>query len=154
MNHLLRPRIWTSFLASSGVGPCDVPFRYASASILDFGFRISDFLPQLMIVNLTVQIFPFVLWFSPVSVQIFNPHLAIAISQSSTRWPAHFRGLATAIHEISGLDNFTNNCCLISSQMRFMQNSSQSKTGVWLDFFAEVEIIVPTTGPTVQSSGE
>jgi hypothetical protein len=23
--------------------PCDVPFRYASASILDFGFRISDF---------------------------------------------------------------------------------------------------------------
>jgi len=30
MNHLLRPRIWASFLASSGVGPCDVPFRYAS----------------------------------------------------------------------------------------------------------------------------
>jgi hypothetical protein len=30
-------------LASSGVGSCDVPFRYASASILDFGFRISDF---------------------------------------------------------------------------------------------------------------
>ena len=30
MNHLLRPRIWPSFLASSGVGPCDVPFRYAS----------------------------------------------------------------------------------------------------------------------------
>jgi hypothetical protein len=23
--------------------PCDVPFRYASASILDFGFWISDF---------------------------------------------------------------------------------------------------------------
>jgi len=23
-------------------GPCDVPFRYASAPILDFGFRISD----------------------------------------------------------------------------------------------------------------
>ncbi|MDH3774343.1 MAG: hypothetical protein OET42_08420, partial [Deltaproteobacteria bacterium] len=23
--------------------PCDVPFRYASVSILDFGFRISDF---------------------------------------------------------------------------------------------------------------
>ncbi|MDH3802422.1 MAG: hypothetical protein OEU80_10090 [Deltaproteobacteria bacterium] len=32
MNHLLRPRIWPSFLASSGVGPCDVPFRYASES--------------------------------------------------------------------------------------------------------------------------
>ena len=30
VNHLLRPRIWPSFLASSGVGPCDVPFRYAS----------------------------------------------------------------------------------------------------------------------------
>jgi hypothetical protein len=33
MNHLLRPRIWPSFLASSGVGPCDVPFRYASEPI-------------------------------------------------------------------------------------------------------------------------
>jgi hypothetical protein len=30
MNYLLRPRIRPSFLASSGVGPCDVPFRYAS----------------------------------------------------------------------------------------------------------------------------
>jgi hypothetical protein len=30
MNHLLRPRIWPSFLASSGVASCDVPFRYAS----------------------------------------------------------------------------------------------------------------------------
>jgi hypothetical protein len=42
MDHLLRPRIWPSSLASSAVGSCDVPFRYASASILDFGFRISD----------------------------------------------------------------------------------------------------------------
>jgi hypothetical protein len=25
MNYLLRPRICSSFLASSGVGPCDVP---------------------------------------------------------------------------------------------------------------------------------
>ncbi|MEE8315588.1 MAG: hypothetical protein V3R70_03450 [Syntrophobacteria bacterium] len=33
MNHLLRPRIWPSFLASSGVGPCDVPSRYASEPI-------------------------------------------------------------------------------------------------------------------------
>jgi hypothetical protein len=33
MTHLLRPRIWTPFLASSGVGPCDVPFRYASEPI-------------------------------------------------------------------------------------------------------------------------
>jgi len=30
MNNLLRPRIWPFFLASSGVGPCDVPFRYVS----------------------------------------------------------------------------------------------------------------------------
>ena len=30
MNHLLRPRIRPSFLASSIVGPCDVPLRYAS----------------------------------------------------------------------------------------------------------------------------
>jgi len=30
MNRLLRPRIWPSSRASSGVEPCDVPFRYAS----------------------------------------------------------------------------------------------------------------------------
>jgi hypothetical protein len=30
MNYLLQPRIWPSFRASSGVGPCDVPFRYAT----------------------------------------------------------------------------------------------------------------------------
>jgi hypothetical protein len=45
-----------SFLASSGAGPCDVPFRYAS-----------------------------------------DPNPAVA------RWHAHLRGLATAIHETSGL---------------------------------------------------
>ena len=33
MNYLLRPRIWPSSLASSGVGPCDVPFRNASEPI-------------------------------------------------------------------------------------------------------------------------
>jgi hypothetical protein len=33
MNDLLQPRIWPSFLASSSVGPLDVPFRYASAPI-------------------------------------------------------------------------------------------------------------------------
>jgi len=33
MNRLLRPRIWPPFRASSGVGPCDVPFRYASGPI-------------------------------------------------------------------------------------------------------------------------
>ena len=33
MNYLLRPRISPSFLASSGVGPCDVPFRYGNQSL-------------------------------------------------------------------------------------------------------------------------
>ncbi|MEE8316161.1 MAG: hypothetical protein V3R70_06385 [Syntrophobacteria bacterium] len=33
MNNLLRPLIWPSFLASSGVGPCDVLFKYASEPI-------------------------------------------------------------------------------------------------------------------------
>jgi tetratricopeptide (TPR) repeat protein len=33
MNCLLRPRIWPSSSASSGVGSCDVPFRYASGPI-------------------------------------------------------------------------------------------------------------------------
>ena len=30
-------------LKSSGGGPCDVPFSYGSASILDFGFWIFDY---------------------------------------------------------------------------------------------------------------
>jgi hypothetical protein len=60
MNHLLRPRIWASLLASSGVGSCDVPFRYG------------------------------------------NQHPAVA------RWHDHPRGLATAIHEISGLEDWSN----------------------------------------------
>ncbi len=60
MNHLLRPRIWSSFLASSGVGPCDVPFRYASEPIPRYRGTVA-------------------------------------------RWHTHLRGLATAIHEISGL---------------------------------------------------
>jgi hypothetical protein len=30
MNYLLRQGIWPSFLASSVVGPCDVPFRYGN----------------------------------------------------------------------------------------------------------------------------
>src|SRR5210317_1829664 len=61
MDHLLRPRIWPSFLASSGVGPCDVPFRYASGPIPRYRGTVA-------------------------------------------RWHAHLRGLATAIHKISGLE--------------------------------------------------
>jgi hypothetical protein len=61
MNYLLRPRIWPSFQASSVVGPCDVPFRYASEPI---------------------------------------PRCRGTVA----RWHAHLCGLATAIHEISGLE--------------------------------------------------
>ncbi len=60
MNHLLRPRIWPSFLASSGVGPYDVPFQVRLGT---------------------------------------NP----AVRGTVARWHVHLRGLATAIHEISGL---------------------------------------------------
>ena len=52
-------------LASSGVGPCDVPFRYASEPITER-------------------------------------------SNAVARLHAHFRDLATAIHEISGLAVFDN----------------------------------------------
>ena len=71
----------------------------------DLGFRISDlgFLSRIDDIELTVQISPFVLWFSRAFQQIFNPHSAIRIPQSSARWHAHLLGLATAIHEISGL---------------------------------------------------
>ena len=119
MNYLLRPLIWPSFLASSGVGPCNVPFRYASASILDFRFRILDFLQQFMIENLIVQISPFVLWFSRAfcKISIRNPHpefrnrrpggtpilFALAPLRSVPQAGSQFHGLATAIHEISGL---------------------------------------------------
>ena len=68
MNHLLRPRIWPSFLASSGVGPCDVPSGTPRNQSRGTAGRVA-------------------------------------------RWHTHLRGLATAIHEISGLpvrsDTFT-----------------------------------------------
>ena len=71
----------------------------------DFGFRISDlgFLSTIDDIELTVQISPFVLWLSRAFQQIFNPHSAIRIPQSSTRWHSHLHGLGTPIHEISGL---------------------------------------------------
>jgi len=61
MNYVLRPRIWPSFRASSGVAPCDVPFRYASGPIPRYRGMVA-------------------------------------------RWHAHLHGLATAIHETSGLE--------------------------------------------------
>jgi hypothetical protein len=71
----------------------------------DLGFRISDlgFLSTINDIELTVQISSFVLWFSRAFQQIFNPHSAIRIPQSSTRWHSHLHGLATSIHETSGL---------------------------------------------------
>jgi hypothetical protein len=70
MNHLLRPRIWPSFPASSGVGTCDVPFRYASEQSRGTAGR-----------------FP-----------------GTRRKRLRCAWHAHLLGLATAIHEISGLD--------------------------------------------------
>ena len=63
--------IWPSFRASSGVEPCDVPFRYASDSIPRYRGMVA-------------------------------------------RWHAHLHDLATAIHEISGLDFSPNKSSLES----------------------------------------
>ena len=86
MNHLLRPGIWSSFLTSSGVGPCDVPFRYASEPIQRYRGTVA-------------------------------------------RWHTHFRGLATAIHEISGLGCSINAVNAIKP-IRFLV--------CWLDFVRSV----------------
>jgi len=43
MNSRLGVTATTDIAVLAGVGPCDVIFKCASASILDFGFRISDF---------------------------------------------------------------------------------------------------------------
>ena len=86
MNNLLRPRIWPPFLASSGVGPCDVPFRYASEPIPRYRGTVA-------------------------------------------RWHAHLRGLATAIHEISGLGCSINAVNAIKP-IRFLV--------CWLDFVRSV----------------
>jgi hypothetical protein len=82
MNNLLRPRIWPSFLASSGVGPYDVPFRYASDSgtprnqSRGTAGRLPGGTPILF---------------------------ALAALRSVPQAGSQLRGLATAIHEISGL---------------------------------------------------
>ena len=75
MNDLLRPRIWPSFLASSGVGPCDVPFRYGNQS-RGAAKRLPGGTPILF---------------------------ALAALRSVPQAGSQFRGLATAIHEISRL---------------------------------------------------
>jgi 3-hydroxymyristoyl/3-hydroxydecanoyl-(acyl carrier protein) dehydratase len=114
MNNLLRPRNWepacgTERSAASanymavipGVLGCRPLRRTVQVRLgFDLGFRISDlgFLSTIDDIKLTVQISPFVLWF-PRALSKFS----IRIQQSSTRWHNHLHGLATAIHEISGL---------------------------------------------------
>jgi hypothetical protein len=75
MNDLLRPRSWTSFLASSGSGSCDVPFRYGNQS-RGAAKRLPGGTPILF---------------------------ALAALRSVPQAGSQFRDLATAIHEISGL---------------------------------------------------
>ena len=86
MNHLLRPQIWPSSLASSGVGPCDVPLRYAS-----------------------------------------EQHPAVA------RWHAHLRGLATGIHEISGLRGWV----LLQNKKRLLDLVNREPSLRWRNGFVE-----------------
>ncbi len=74
MNDLLRPRIWPSFLASSGVGPCDVPVRYASDQSRGTAGRLPGGTPILF---------------------------ALAALRSVPQAGSQFRGLATAMHKIS-----------------------------------------------------
>jgi len=77
MNHLLRPWIWPSSLASSGVGPCDVPFTGT---------------PRNQSRGTAGRL--------PGGTPIF---FALAALRSVPQAGSQFRGLATAIHEISGL---------------------------------------------------
>jgi hypothetical protein len=83
MNCLLRQRIWPSFLASSGVGPCYVPLRYASAPIPRYRGTVS-------------------------------------------RWHAHLRGLATAIHVTTGLV-LRASLCMICDFRPALWNSARTR---------------------------
>jgi hypothetical protein len=67
----------------------------------DFGFRISDFGSIDTIGDIELNSLDFA-----ICSRIFHKllrDLSIRIPQSSTQWHAHLHGLATAIHEISGL---------------------------------------------------
>ena len=90
MNNLLRPRIWASFLASSGVGPCDVPFRYASEPIPRYRGTVA--------------------W-----------------------WHAHLRGLATGIHEISGLTGWV----LLQNKKRLLDLVNREPSLRWRNGYVE-----------------
>jgi hypothetical protein len=78
MNHLLRPRIWPSFLASSGVGSCDVPYQVR--------LRTNPAVPRDELPGGKPILF------------------ALAALRSVPQTGSQFRGLVTAIHEVSGLN--------------------------------------------------
>ena len=111
MNHLLRLRIWPSFLASSGVpstslrtgSPCDVPFRYANQPRGAAG-RL------------------------PGGTPIF---FALAALRSVPQAGSQFRGLTTAIHEISGLTGPVSLCCPLS----FGPAQNRSYDALWIRLF-------------------
>jgi hypothetical protein len=86
MNCLLLSRIWPSFLASSGVDPCDVPFRYAS------GPTPCD-CPVARPPRLSEQAR------DGGQARPSNSRSLRSVPQAGSQ----FRGLATAIHETSGL---------------------------------------------------
>ena len=88
MNHLLRPRIWPFFRASSGVGLCDVLFKYAS-NPTPCGCPARG--ANACAARGTPILF------------------ALAALRSVPQAGSQFRGLATAIHEISGLDGHKDN---------------------------------------------
>ena len=104
MNYLLRPRMWPSFPASSGVGPCDVPLRYARNQSRDAAGRL------------------------PGGTTIF---FALAALRSVPQAGSQFRGLTTAIHEISGLAGPVSLCCPLS----FGPAQDRSYDALWILLF-------------------
>jgi len=97
---------------SSGVGPlrCTVQVRLG----LEFGFGISDigFLTTIDEVELNSADFAICFLLLKSFSANFYLHCKIRIPQSSTRLPAHLRGLVTPIHEASELSKkrATGNC--------------------------------------------
>ena len=97
MNDLLQPRIWPSFLASSGV-PSTGSGQAAPATYCSVRLGTNPAVPRDEL---------------PGGTPIF---FALAPLRSVPQAGSQFRGLATAIHEISGLtqlQNILNATCLI-----------------------------------------
>ena len=64
------------------------------------------------------------------SQELFSK-FSIRIPQSSARWHAHLLGLATAIHEISGLTGSVSLCCPLS----FGPAQNRSYDALWIRLF-------------------